>query len=432
MAVYFYETGSGTYQPTTPNVAYTRLGTMVASNDTAAPQYQYVMDVYESGSSEYIVRMVQTPNDITQSPFDIDWVIFDPSRIFQGELDFDNNWKVTGSIAPDQSVKTFELKIGEQYGTSPSSSITIYPNQASMSIEVFPGVVNPTDNSTSTVYGNAWNFNTSSFVESSNILSNNPEATTIGAFSTIGPDTLILLGLEDYYTITLLDIPQNSVARIFWVGPSGFVHIETIPANTKFNTIGIGPKNLIEYNPAWEAYFNDPAVTYVSVIGVATSLISAPNFSYSIKGKANDIQCGDEITKFSFINKYGFWDYYNVYNPVRTTTALERKNYNKPQLLPRFSGFITPQYYGQYTGYEQFYLRSTDTYSIDTDYITKETADWLEELLESPEVYLQEGSDFVPIVLTNSSYEHNNSTSRNKLFQYTIEWVYANPRRSRL
>jgi hypothetical protein len=431
MAVYFYETGSG-YQPTTPNVAYTRLGTMVASNDTAAPQYQYVMDVYESGSSEYIVRMVQTPNDITQSPFDTDTVIFDPSRIFQGELDFDNNWKVTGSIAPDQSVKTFELKIGEQYGTSPSSSITVYPNQASMSIEVFPGVVNPTDNSTSTVFGNAWNFNTSSFVESSNILSNNPEATTIGAFSTIGPDTLILLGLEDYYTITLLDIPQNSVARIFWVGPSGFVHIETIPANTKFNTIGIGPKNLIEYNPAWEAYFNDPAVTYVSVIGVATSLISAPNFSYSIKGKANDIQCGDEITKFSFINRYGFWDYYNVYNPVRTTTALERKNYNKPQLLSRNGGFITPQYYGAYTGWEQFYLRSTDTYSIDTDYITKETADWLEELLESPEVYLQEGSDFVPIVLTNSSYEHNNSTSRNKLFQYTIEWVYANPRRSRL
>ena len=399
-----------TQQPTSPNAAYTRLPYVVSGSVTVNnPQYQYVMDIYESGSSDLITRITQTknPNGVA---------VFDPSRIFQGELGQDDNWKVTGSIGATNAVKTFEVKFGEQYGTSISSSITVYPNLDNTEIQVFPGVVNPNN-------GVSYNFNTSSFVESSNILSNNPEATTIGAFGTIGPDTLILLGLEDYYTITLLDIPQGSVARIYWVGPSGFVHTETIPTNTKFNTIGIGPKNLIEYNPAWEAYFNDPAVTYVSVSGVSPSLISAPNFSYSIKGKANDIQCGDEVTKFSFINRYGFWDYYNVYNPVRRQSDIQRESVTLSQV--DYSS-ITSTYDINRRGQKDYYTQVKDVFEITTEYVTKEVGNWLEELLDSPSVYVQRGSCFIPVIITNSQYQHNNSTSRNKLFQYTIQFEPAN------
>jgi len=452
MAVYFYNTGS-VYQPTTPNAAYTRLGTMVASNDTTAPQYQYVMDVYESGSSEYIVRMVQTPDDITQSPSDTDRVIFDPSRIFQGELDFDNNWKVTGSIQPVNSVKTFELKIGEQYGTSTSSSITVYPNQASMSLQVFPGVVNPADRYRSPLNTNLWYFDTSSFVGDGNAyLTNDPAAQTIYSY----PDAeyAYLVNSTDYMTVTAFqdNIGTSGSISLRGVkvvnGVSGGTVVEdalTFPSSdAKFTTLGVGPQNMSDYLPSWKTAIdngdinviysiNDPGGFTIYINDLWDGVAPAPGGNIGLTGIKDPLkQCSDEYTRFAFINKYGFWDYYNIYNPVRTTTALERKNYNKPQLLTALSGFITPQYYGAYTGYEQFYLRSTDTYSIDTDYIDKETANWLEELLESPEVYLQEGSDFVPIVLTNSSYEHNNSTSRNKLFQYTIEWVYANPRRSRL
>lgn len=449
MAVYFYNTGS-LYQPTTPNVAYTRLGTMVASTDTTAPQYQYVMDVYESGSSEYIVRMVQTPDDITQTPSDQDRVIFDPSRIFQGELDFDNNWKVTGSIQPVNSVKTFELKIGDQYGTSPSSSITVYPNQASMNIEVFPGVVNPADNPTNSGF-NAWNFNTSSFAGDGNpYLTNAPAAqTTLGYPNN---EYAYLVNSTDYMTVTSFQETLFNTGSITLRGfkvengvPSSQILVEIVASDPSgsFTTWGVGPQNLADYNPTFKSLLDNGDINLIYTIddpgGFAIYIndkwdgIPASNSNGRLTSIKDPLkQCSEEYTRFAFINQYGFWDYYNIYNPVRTTTALERKNYNKPQLLSSLNGFITPQYYGAYTGYEQFYLRSTDTYSIDTDYINEETANWLEELLESPEVYLQEGSDFVPIVLTNSSYEHNNSTSRNKLFQYTIEWVYANPRRSRL
>jgi len=55
-------------------------------------------------------------------------------------------------------------------------------------------------------------------------------------------------------------------------------------------------------------------------------------------------------------------------------------------------------------------------------------ANYLEELLDSPEVFVQQDDEFVPVVINNQSYISNQSTARNKLFQYTIEFSPANGR----
>lgn len=451
MAVSFLDDPNPQRVPTTPNAAYTRLGTTVASTDTTLPQYQYIMDVYESGSSEYIARLTQTPNSYTTVNATI---YFDPSRIFQGELDFDKYWKVTGSIAPDQSVKTFELKIGEQYGTSPSSSVIVYPNQASMSLDVFPGVVNPVFKNDA-AFTNTWYFNTSSFTTPLNnpYLTNAPYAFNdpIDEFPASGYHGL--MNSEDYFTATIFGDTYLTPAQVR-VFPQKYVNgelvstgvpsiiIDLTPPSGSFNTVGIGPKNLAELDPSFSASLAAGDVNFVYTFN------DFGGISYYINDKWDGVpvgdagiiaytgetfkQCSDEYTRFAFINRYGFWDYYNVYNPIRVTTELERKTYNKPQLGYDPRDIYSVRYLGNYTGKSQYFLRSKDTYSIDTQYINKETANWLEELLESPEVYIQQGSDFVPIVITNSTYDHNNSTARNKLFNYTIEWVYANPRRSRL
>lgn len=435
--------------PTTPNAAYTRLGAKVESTDVSLPQYQFVMDVYESGSSEYIARLTQTPNSLL---FLNGSVIFDPSRIFQGELGFDNNWKVTGSIQPVNSLKTFELKIGEQYGTSPSSSVTVYPNQASMSLEVFPGVVNPVEKEP-LVNVNAWNFDTNKFIGQGNAyLTSAPAAQT--PYGTPINEYAYLVNSTDYMTVTsfqeTLGLPggigiqaykvENGIATF----KQGISLFSTNPSGS-FTTWGVGPQNLADYNPTFKSFLdngdvnllysiNDPGGFAIYINDLWDGIPAhTPNSNGKLKGIRDPLkQCSDEYTRFVFINKYGFWDYYNVYNPVRTTTALERETYNKTQIEYGPRSLFRTDYNGWRTGKSQYFLRSTDTYSIDTDYMDKQTANWLEELLESPEVFIQEGSNFVPIVITNNTYDHNNSTSRNKLFNYTIEWVYANPRSSRL
>ena len=126
-----------TQQATSPNAAYTRLLYAVSGSIyTTQPQFQYVMDVYESGSSNLIKRTTQTINPAGVA-------IFDPSRIIQGQLSVDYNWKINTPTEFNSSSKEFIIEFGEQFATSISSSVTVYPTIASSSIETFQGVVEP-------------------------------------------------------------------------------------------------------------------------------------------------------------------------------------------------------------------------------------------------------------------------------------------------
>ena len=427
-----------TQSPTTPNAAYTRL-VYVASGSvtTSEPQYQYVMDVYESGSTDLITRITQVPN-----PEGV--AVFDPSPILQGQLDIDNNWKTLGATQPTASLLTFDMRFGEQYGTSDSSSVTIYTGSTSNYLEVFPGIVNENN-------GQSFNFNTSSFTEPLN----NPYLTN-APYAYNNPTTELpaagyhgLMNSEDYFTATIFGdtflIPAQVTAR-----PQKIINGQLVSSSTpiaiplsspsgSFNTIGLGPKNLAELSPEFSASLAAGDINFIYTSD------DFGGISYYINDKWDGVpvgdvttlsytgetfkKCSDQYTRFAFINRYGFWDYYNVYNPVKTNTDLERSNYNNSKV--NYSNLLSP-YNANRRGDTQYYLSSTDRYSVDTDYINKETANWLEELMESPTVYLQEGDNFVPIIITNTEYRTNNSTARNKLFQYTIEWEYANARRSRI
>ncbi len=124
-------------QPNSANAAYTRLPYAVLDNALPFdPQYTYYMDVYESGSTNRVARFTQEPNPANAA-------IFDPSRVFQGELSEDENWKQSGSLALVKGAKTFDLKVGNATSTSETGSLTFNPYQVSQSIEVCMAVVDP-------------------------------------------------------------------------------------------------------------------------------------------------------------------------------------------------------------------------------------------------------------------------------------------------
>lgn len=82
-----------TQKATTPNAAYTRLiYTVSGSTNTYRPQFKYVLDIFESGSTDRLHRVVQEVNPAGVS-------VFDPSRLFQGELKEDQSWKIS-SLTP--------------------------------------------------------------------------------------------------------------------------------------------------------------------------------------------------------------------------------------------------------------------------------------------------------------------------------------------
>lgn len=424
--------------PTTPNVTGTNLVYSLDSDNNTQYQFRYVIDIYQSGSSTLLNRSYIYPN--LEGTCNVDL-----ARTLDDYLDTDYNWKVTGSITPQNTVKTFDIRFGEQYSVSYTGSATTYTGSTPNYLEVFPGVVYKNEGS--------FNFNTSSFTEPLN----NPYLTN-APYAFNNPTTELPLGgyhglfnSEDYFTATIfgdtfLTASQVRVESRLYVNgqqlSSGVpdIIINLSPPSGSFNTIGFGPKNLAELDSAFSASLAAGTLNFVYTFndfggisyfindkwdGVAVNKLDPDYVAYT--GETFK-QCSDVYTRFAFINDYGFWDYYNVYAPLKRTTNINRNNYTRPFVRYEDTQAL---YNINDRGNTQYYTEYVDRYNTTTTWLDSPTAEWLQEMFRSEEVYVQENGQFVPIVITNTSVERNLNTSRNKLFQYTIEFEYANKRISR-
>jgi hypothetical protein len=424
-----------TQQPTTPNAAYTSLLYVVSgSGTTTNPQYSYVMDIYESGSTTRLNRYTQIPNPEGVATFDV-------SRFLQSQLDYDNNWKTNGKARYINAIKDFTIKFGEQYSTSVSSSITVYPDLTSGSIRVFPAVVDPNN-------GSSYNFNTSSFNSGNTYLTNFPGAQT----TTNIPEPKgypYIVDSKDYFTVTEFEDTLNTENTL--VSGYHFASGSVTPYRTfqvllpnpdpsasledrQFLTAGIGPKNISEFDATASASIasgeTNLLFTQRDPGGVIVLLNDKWDGSSGISGSSYDFQktiqpLGTEYIQFAFVNEYGFYDYYNVYSPLKRESSLDRNTVSLPKV--DYSS-LTSIYSVENGGDTSYYTDINDNYSITTQWLDKEIANWLEELLESPEVFVKQDNEFVPVVITDKNYVSNQSTARNKLFQYTINFKPSNGR----
>ena len=138
--------------------------------------------------------------------------------------------------------------------------------------------------------------------------------------------------------------------------------------------------------------------------------------------------CNGEKTRFAFTNSFGCWDYYNVYMPTRRVTNIDRKIYEQESINLNDRIY---QYNVSNRGELQYYTEYTDQFEITTDIIDSQESQWLREMFESSEVYIQSGSDFIPINILNNNETVINDTARNKNYQYTIRYQFSNLREPR-
>ena len=397
-----------TTNTTTPNGAYTRLPWVVDASDFGLPQFQYVMDVYDlEYPSVRISRSLQTPN-----PDGV--AVFDPSRIFQGILGQDDFWKVYKQES-DKTTKIFRLEFGKQYGTSASSPVTVFTNLTTDVIEIIPAVVDPNVFGTS---GYNW-VNPLGGKVGNSLLTNAPAAID----NNMPEEDGLYLTLNDFHTVSL---GESDTVEVSVHEADDTLIATSLISIGRFGSIGVGPNNILSAGvttPVKTALQTNPLC---AIIKVGNG--SGPDYKIFLP-PYTDFPCEDDYTRFAFINRYGFWDYYNVFNPTKTSSTLKRQNVTLPRVDYSTS---TSLYDIERRGDTQYFLSSEDEYEIDTNYVSQEMATWLEELIESPTVYIQEGEEFIPIVFTNTSYKANLSTSRNKLFKYTFTYKYASGRASRL
>ena len=442
--------------PTSPNIVDNNLVYLCTSTQVTQPQFQFVVDIKDE-SNTLIQRVKQQPNPSSKGVFDLGNIL--PTQL--GPTD--EAWKTTTPQTNSFSGGDFNIYFGEEYGTSTSSSVTLYNGAGSpgdpavtQPTQIFfllDGVVNPNelinwnwasgskyqpedplDDVTFTHQFGLTNFDTNSVREGDyhtisllrgNLDGNgdNPNsaqdvfAATYRQYDSSGAllDTDIL-----YDTFTGLRTAQTQFWNEVYTSQSEATRLVHYPA---------GPQNLEDVGVPILA---DTAYYTVTFNAQATDTFVNPDGVWGeYRFNITTANCGYDGVRFAYKNSYGVWDYYNFSLAETTVADVQRQEY-KQSFVDFSNTDNSVDYNKSRRGRNNYYNAVDKQHTANSDYLTQTDADNLRELFFSTDVYVQEGTTFLPVVINNVSVTEKTNPRSQKLFRYTAEFQYSNGQRSRL
>jgi len=434
-----------TQSPNKLNASYTNLVFTVSSNLYNQPQFQYVMDVV-SGST-VLSRIRQYPNPAGDA-------VFDPSNIIQDYLEYqdvdysqitDIDQLTTDNAVANEQLKIFSVKFGEEYGSSISSSVTLYTgtdaigNPAVVSsndpYQIFPAQVDYNDYWQATT-GIGYNFFTGSRVESTG------ESMTFGynKFLSYQPEKDSSERTNDSMTIAYGDngfiqiIVNGSLGSDVEIDTTGFRSNGTSIAGDRVVLSGLDFPAMITVpispiQQGWSlAQFNEIERFRVIVTNNVTLIYDIFNIF-----KDNE-DCNYNRVGIQFINELGAWDYYAFSLPSRQTINVERDNYEKP--FVDYSSGVLSQFNPRRGGTTSYNTSTTKVISFTTPYLSQKQAHFVEQIFTSPKIRLlyPEGlnnndvysAQPMAVTLRNSSFVRNTNSRGQKLFQFNFDFELSN------
>ena len=444
--------------PTTPNMANNNLVYAVTSNSSSAPQFQYVCDVFYSGSATLLQRIKQQPNPSAVGVFDL-------GSLITNYLNSDNNWKAAPFATSSAASRRFVVKFGEQYGTSLSSSVILYAGNTSGAGQpavtasayhyFINGLVEPDDkvnwNWPSGSYFTASAVSTTTTFSKQNALTNAPLTQSIqdGEYATIsiinGNFNNSTTAAQDIYNVRISEF--NATGSLLFDrsidnlvsdggGPrtSNSQLWSSVAANqtpgTQLLTVGVGPQNLIDAGIALQSTTAFYTVSFLGQLSTGPDYFNLNGIYAKFRFEKQGPQCGYDGVRFAWKNEFGVWDYYTFTLQNDKSFSIERGNYE--QTFVPFNDVNPIPYSKERRGSINYYNKLTQVETANSDWLTQEEADWLKELFFSANVFQQVGTDFLPVVITsvNLTEKTNPRTQRN--FQYQIEFQPANQKNPRV
>jgi hypothetical protein len=444
----------------------------VTSVSSSAPQYQYVC-VLRDGCNNTLTTIKQQPNPSGKGVFNL-------GRIVQQYLDYDyyplDDIGDTGSLFNKNTnvAKFFKVAFGEEYGTSTSSSVISYTGVGTAtgsaaqtgSIPFYYWL-----NGTLEPNSGDWNWATGSYFKMEPIpftgsfayqvaLTDAPRSQYIqaGDYASIS----VLNGNLNQSTSSAQDIAYVEY-NIYTAGVTASYFLDNIDnTNNRFSGgprtgsitnpfpgtiqtcssslrpfqtsgslllhVGVGPQNLIdngnfpEITGSWDYY---TVKFYPYNNGPNTNAVWDSFTFYK-----QEAYCEYPGVRFAWINDYGVWDYFNFTLQKNKFTSMDTGLYKK-----NFVNYSTTTnavtYDKKRRGTDAYYVNIAETFQVSSDWLTQEQADWLEGLFYAPEVMIQDGTNWLPIIITDSEFQSKSNPRTQKNFQYVVNYTLANNKRSR-
>lgn len=386
--------------------AYNELIHLVNSSNRAQANFKYICDVYVNGS---LVTRLDTPPHPTYGTG-----LFNPARIIENSVNNDIDLTTYGFGINTNSNCYYQLKFGESYGAS-SSGTTAYPDMAQTAnkyvwnavydYEDFVGYSSGTINAGS---------------PSSRLLTNRPSSGDIqfteNAYLYLNSMTS---GTIDYAYIVTKDSSNATINNVkinnpYKANPLG---------NGRFLRFSSSPNNI-----------NQISATHI-LGGASQPIILSTDYAYTIQffdAGANAVTeqyrytINSECTKYEsyrihFLNKLGGYDAFTFYKQNTFNSEIRRETF-KSNLGTQTS--TSHSYTAQQRAITQYNTKIKDTISCNSNWISEAQSLWLEELVTSPDVYVEKDGVLVPINLTNSNYERKFVVNKH-LFNLKIDFQYS-------
>ena len=177
-------------------------------------------------------------------------------------------------------------------------------------------------------------------------------------------------------------------------------------------------------NTSWDSY----KVSLVSQEGAGVEDSSAV-FAQKWFTKQT-AECDYNGTRFAFLNELGGWDYFTFPYADSKSDNITRQTYD--QTFVNYSTTTNGVTYDKSRrGSKVYSISYQESRVAESDFLSQSEADWLRELVESPEVYVQSGTDFLPVVVEDTAFTYKTNPRTQKLYRLTLRYRMANTRRSR-
>jgi hypothetical protein len=128
------------------------------------------------------------------------------------------------------------------------------------------------------------------------------------------------------------------------------------------------------------------------------------------------------VYRLHFKNKLGAFDSFSFIRASQINTNIERKKYERGKVQPQSAS--TSTYYIKNRFETDFYTQYEHTIKINSDWITETQSVWLEELLTSPEVYLDISTDVVAVNIVDTNYTQRQHKT-DKIFNLELSIKYT-------
>jgi hypothetical protein len=390
-----------------------------------------------------------------QQPNPNDRAVFDLGQVAPDFLNYDTPWKTKFVTTSTNSAKTINTVFYEEYGTSTTSSVARYNGISGSGVYLLDGVVERSSDD--------WNFASASFYTSSVAVGVNNQFSLQHAL-TNSPLTQSIRE-DEYATLSFIngnfdDSSTNAqdiyYIQLTWYNEAGSQIQNNNWENISFGDAEGGPRT--SASQLWnEVYTNQTNGTRLIHIAAGPQNFSdggfpiPSNWAYyemTISGQGDDGledsdaiyakrrytksegECGYSGTRFAFLNELGGYDYYSFDLADTKQDNITRETYEQTFINYSAGGASVP-YNKSRRGSKIYSISYEETRRAESNYLTQAQADWLRELVESPNVFIQEGSDFLPIVISNSTFQYKTNPRSQKLYTLSVDYKMANPRRSR-